>query len=71
MARVYPGKRLLLETDSPWLAPQGRRSRRNEPAYVAETAAMIAEVRGEPQVRVEQQTTENARRVFGLNGGEE
>jgi TatD DNase family protein len=68
VARVYPGRRALLETDSPWLAPQTRRGRRNEPAYLPEIAATIAEVRGEPLVRLEQQTTENARRVFRLNG---
>ncbi len=68
VARIYPGKRLLLETDCPWLAPQAQRGRRNEPAFLGHIAETVAEVRGEPLVRLAQQTTENARRVFGLNG---
>ena len=71
VARVYPGRRLLLETDCPWLPPQSHRGRRNEPAYLGEIAETIAEVRGEPLVRVVQQTTENARRAFGLDGSGE
>ena len=68
VARVYPGRRLLLETDCPWLPPQEHRGRRNEPAYLPLVAAAVAELRGEPLPRLEQQTTENARRVFRLNG---
>jgi TatD DNase family protein len=68
VARVYPGRRVLLETDCPWLPPQDHRGRRNEPAYLPAIAAAVAEVRGEPLPRLEQQTTENARRVFHLNG---
>ncbi|HEY3396655.1 MAG TPA: TatD family hydrolase [Armatimonadota bacterium] len=63
---VYPGKRLLLETDCPWLAPQSHRGRRNEPSYLPEIAVCVAEVRGEPLPRIEEQTVENTRRVFRL-----
>lgn len=62
----YPGKRLLLETDCPWLAPQTRRGARNEPSYLPEIAAALAAVRGDTLERVVEQTTENARRLFGL-----
>ena len=68
VARLCAARRLLLESDCPWMPPQTRRGRRNEPAYLGEIAEAIAQVRGEPVVRIEQQTTENARRAFGLNG---
>ncbi len=71
VARVYPRRRLLLETDCPWLPPQSHRGRRNESAYLGEIAETIAQVRGEPLIRVQQQTTENARRAFGLGGEEQ
>ena len=47
-ARMCPRDRLLLETDSPYLAPAPRRGRRNEPARVADVAAFLATLRGEP-----------------------
>jgi TatD DNase family protein len=59
---------LLLETDSPYGAPQSRRGKRNEPAYVAEAAACVAELRGMTAEEVARQTTENAVRLFGLQG---
>lgn len=62
-ARVVPADRLLVETDAPYLAPQSRRGRRNEPAYVAETAARLAELRGEPLEEVAAATTANFRRL--------
>ena len=46
-ARRVPLDRLLAETDSPYLAPQAVRGRRNEPAYVAHTYAFLSELRGE------------------------
>ncbi len=46
IARDIPADRLLVETDAPYLAPVPFRGKRNEPAYVARTAAMLAEVRG-------------------------
>ena len=63
---VYPGKRILLETDAPWLPPQTRRGGRNEPASLPEVAATVAKVRGETVAAIAEQTTANARRVFGL-----
>jgi TatD DNase family protein len=66
IAAAYPGKRLLLETDAPWLPPESHRRSRNEPAYIAEVAALLAEVRGEAVETIDAQTTQNARRVFGL-----
>jgi TatD DNase family protein len=67
-AREVPADRLLLETDSPYLVPQPFRGRRprNEPANVAHTAALLAELRGLPLTQLAAQTTANARRLFRL-----
>ena len=62
-ARQVPIERLLAETDSPYLAPQAVRGRRNEPAYVAHTYAFLSELRGED---VRERIEENTVRVFGL-----
>lgn len=62
-ARRVPADRLLAETDSPYLAPQAVRGRRNEPAYVVHTYAFLSELRGEDVVPL---IAENAARVFGL-----
>jgi TatD DNase family protein len=62
-ARRVPADRLLVETDSPYLAPQAVRGKRNEPAHVAHTYAFLSELRGED---VRAQVEENADRVFGL-----
>jgi TatD DNase family protein len=67
-ARVVPLDRLMLETDSPFLPPASRRGQRNEPAYVAETAALLAELHGVQLDELARRTTENARRFFGLKG---
>ena len=64
-ARV-PGERLLAETDSPYLAPQPVRGRRNEPANVRHTVAALAEVRGEEPDALGEQIEANAVRLFGL-----
>jgi TatD DNase family protein len=66
LARLIPLDRLLLETDCPYLAPQARRGKRNEPAFVRYTAAAIAAARGEPVDQVIAATTANAIRLFGL-----
>jgi TatD DNase family protein len=58
--------RLVLETDSPYGAPQSQRGHRNEPAYVAEAAACVAELRGLAVEEVARQSSENAVRLFGL-----
>ncbi len=65
IARRLPLDVLVVETDSPFGAPQSRRGRRNEPAYVSEAVAKIAELRGEPVERVAEATTDNALRLFG------
>ena len=58
--------RLLAETDSPYLAPQAVRGRRNEPAYVALTYGLLAEVRGVDPAELAAQIEANANAVFGL-----
>jgi TatD DNase family protein len=65
-AREIPLDRLLVETDSPFLAPQPHRGRRNEPAYVAEVARTIGNVRDLPANQVADITSANFRRFFGL-----
>lgn len=63
--RAVPVDRLLVETDAPYLAPVPHRGRRNEPAWVAETARRLAAVMGISQEELARRTTENAVRVFG------
>jgi TatD DNase family protein len=65
-ARKQPADALLVETDAPYLAPIPRRGKRNEPAYVAYTAARIAELRGVDPEALAQATYENALRIFGI-----
>ena len=64
IARDLPEDRLLLETDSPYLAPVPLRGKRCEPAYVGHTAKVLAEVRGLTQARIEEVTTANFLRLF-------
>jgi TatD DNase family protein len=64
-ARV-PGDRLLVETDSPFLAPAPYRGRPNEPALVALVGAALARARGDPEEAVASATSANARRLIGL-----
>jgi TatD DNase family protein len=64
--RRVPRDRLLVETDSPFLAPVPHRGRRNEPAHVALVAAKVAEIWGCAPEEVARVTTENARRLFRL-----
>jgi TatD DNase family protein len=67
-ARRAPADRILVETDSPYLAPVPRRGKRNEPAFVAETARRLAELRGETPEAIAAATTSNFQRVTGENG---
>lgn len=64
VARDMPADRLLVETDAPYLAPVPLRGKRCEPAYVAHTAKVLAEVRGMSQAEVEALTTANFHRLF-------
>ncbi len=59
-----PGSALLIETDAPFLAPQPRRGKRNEPAFVRYVADKIAAIRGLPVQAIAQHTTANANRLF-------
>jgi TatD DNase family protein len=61
-----PLERILVETDSPFLAPVPHRGKRNEPAYVALTAQALAALRGLPADELARATTENARRALRL-----
>lgn len=65
-ARTLPSDAILVETDAPYLAPMPKRGKLNEPAYVAYTAARIAELRGEDPEAFVRTTYENALRMFGI-----
>jgi TatD DNase family protein len=64
VAAELPADRLLVETDAPYLAPGRFRGKRNEPAYVVETARVLAETRGISFDEIARQTTDNFYRLF-------
>ena len=66
VARFAPADRVVIETDCPFLPPHPYRGQRNEPAYVALTAARVAELRGEPVDALAETTALNAARLFRL-----
>jgi TatD DNase family protein len=66
VASALPPDRLLVETDSPYLAPVPVRGKRNEPANVAHTAACLAGLLGMTPAALAERTTANARELFGL-----
>ena len=66
VARFVPGDRLVVETDCPFLPPQPYRGKRNEPAYLAITAARVAELRGEPLADLAARMSENAQALLRL-----
>jgi TatD DNase family protein len=63
-ARLTPEDRLLVETDAPYLAPVPKRGKRNEPAFMVETARRLAEVRGVTPERIAETTTANFERLL-------
>jgi TatD DNase family protein len=65
-AAFAPLDRILIETDAPYLAPIPHRGRRNEPAFLAETLAVLAGLRGLPVAELDAVTTTNTRRLFRL-----
>ena len=67
VAKFAPADRLLVETDSPFLAPVPHRGKRNEPAFVARVVDRLAEIRGEDPADIARLTTVNFRTLFGRN----
>lgn len=67
VAKMAPLDRLLIETDTPYLAPQSKRGSQNEPSLIGETAAVIAAVRSIPVEEVVAATAVNARTLFGIH----
>src|ERR1700685_336043 len=65
IAAALPADRILVETDAPYLAPRNQRGKRSEPAFVIETANVLAEARGVSFDAIARQTTENFFRLFG------
>lgn len=68
-ARLTPLDRLLIETDSPYLAPVPHRGKRNEPSFVVHTAKAIAELRSIPLAEVAQRTTANFEHCLRISAG--
>ena len=66
IARSLPADRILIETDCPYLAPNPHRGKRNEPAFVADTARCLAEIRGVSVAELARDTAANFARLFSL-----
>ena len=66
VARRMPAERMLVETDSPYLAPVPKRGKPNQPGWTRYVAEHIAELRGTDYAEIERQTTANYARLFGL-----
>lgn len=64
VAKMVPLQQLLIETDTPYLAPQSKRGKQNEPSFITETAACIAQVKGISTEEVARATFENGLRLF-------
>src|SRR5690606_16043125 len=66
LLRAVPADRLLLETDAPYLAPEPKRGRRNEPALIEHTCRRAAELRGVEPAELAARTTVNAAAFYGI-----
>jgi TatD DNase family protein len=66
VVHYIPMAHIMLETDAPYITPVPYRGKRNEPMYVVEVAKKLAEIKGMPYEAIAQQTTENARKLFGV-----
>ena len=66
VASGVPADRILIETDTPFLAPVPHRGKRNEPAFVADVAVCLAEIRETTVEEIARITTANARALFGV-----
>ncbi len=66
VARGIPVERLMVETDAPFLAPQGHRGRRNEPAWVSVVGETLATLHGLPVAEIAERTAANARKLYRL-----
>ncbi|RUO60349.1 TatD family hydrolase [Pseudidiomarina insulisalsae] len=64
VVKKLPLNKLLIETDSPWLAPVPHRGKQNQPAYVADVAKCVADIKGVTLAEVAEQTTANFFRLF-------
>lgn len=67
IAKEVPLNHILIETDTPYLAPQSMRGKRNEPSFIHEIAQTIANVKGIPLEEVAKMTSKNAKRFFNLD----
>ena len=66
LVQNLPVESIVLETDCPWLAPQSHRGKRNEPAFIIETARKVTELKGMRFDELVEATSQNARRLFGI-----
>lgn len=66
LAKQTPSDRLLLETDAPFLPPQSKRGKPNEPAFIIETAGFLSSLLGSTMEQLSMQTTKNARTCFQI-----
>jgi TatD DNase family protein len=66
VARRVPDDRLLVETDAPWLAPVPHRGKQNQPAFVRDTAAFVAELRDVSLTELAETTSRNFTALFGI-----
>ncbi len=67
VVRQIPVKHIVLETDSPFLPPQKLRGKQNHPAYIPIFAEVIAELKEMSLEQLAQATTENAKKLFGID----